>query len=302
MISKSVLNTFKALSSLRVIPIPLYEDNYAYLIHGSKKENSFLVDPADANAIFSFLTSNPEYTISHILLTHKHWDHAGGVPDLLKLMQEHYTQKGYPEYKVEVVSGANDNIPNTTISIPERTSFDVNEIKITAIPTPCHTRGAVCFYLEDINNTDKTNDTTLENVEDCYRCVFTGDTVFIGGCGRFFEGTAEEMLKNFDVFGTLPKDTFVFCGHEYTVSNLEFADNIEWENEAYGKKLIWAQEKRKNGIFTVPSTVGEESEMNIFMRCRTESLQKKLGKSDPVEVMATLREYKNNKMSLKQKL
>jgi len=258
----------------------------------------FLVDPADANTVFAFLKDKPDITISHILLTHKHWDHAGGVPELLKLLKDFYTEQGQVDYNTEVASGSYDSIPHTTISISEKTSFSINEIQITGIPTPCHTRGAICFYLEDTSSNDKINDTSLANTDSCYRCVFTGDTVFIGGCGRFFEGTAEEMLKNFDEVEKLPKDTYVYCGHEYTVGNLEFATGIEWENEAYEQKLKWSRERRNDGKYTIPSTVGEESNINIFMRCRNPKLQEKLGKSDPIEVMSLLREYKNNKMSL----
>jgi len=221
------------------------------------------------------------------------------VPELVTLLKEFYQLQGIHDYKLEVLAGSDDNIPNTTVSIPSKMTYSVEEIKITALPTPCHTRGAISYYLEDTQNLDKTNDKTLTNTEACYRCVFTGDTLFIGGCGRFFEGTPKEMLQNFDLLSSLPLDTYVYCGHEYTIANLEFSIGIEWENPAYEKKLEWAKEKRKTGAFTIPSTMGEELDINIFMRCRNEELMKKLGRDEAEEVMEKLREHKNNKVSLK---
>jgi hydroxyacylglutathione hydrolase len=284
---------------MRVIPIPLFEDNYSYLVHGANKKNSMLVDPADSAAILQYLKNNKEFIVTNILLTHKHWDHAGGVPELVKSIPELYKDEGIVDYKLEVYGGSEDNIPNTTVSVKEKTTYSIEEIKITALPTPCHTRGAISFYLEDTENSGKTNDKTLTNTDECYRCVFTGDTLFIGGSGRFFEGTAKEMLANFDLLSSLPLDTYVYCGHEYTVSNLEFSVGIEWENTAYEKKLEWAKTKRSSGAYTIPSTIGEEQDHNIFMRCRIPELMKKLEKDNPEDVMATLREYKNNKTTLK---
>lgn len=109
------------------------------------------------------------------------------------------------------------------------------------------------------------------------------------------------MYENFRLIASLPDDTFIFNGHEYTCSNLEWAEGIEWENPAYAERLIEAKEKRKNGLFTVPSSVREEKASNIFMRCDVPSLQKKVGASDAVECMGKLRSMKDSKISLKSK-
>jgi len=202
---------------------------------------------------------------------------------------------------VEVVSGAIDNIKGTTKAIKEDGSFDIEDMKITTILSPCHTKGAVLFYIEDKNNLTKENEESFVKDDHVkfYRGVFTGDTHFVGGCGKFFEGTAEQMLRNMDNLAALPKDTFVFPGHEYTKSNLEWAMGIEWENMAYGKKLKWVQDRLHKGSFGIPSTIKEEFDINIFWRTRNPLVQKRVGKTDPVDVMAALREMKDNKVNLK---
>jgi len=280
---------------MRVIPIPMLSDNYGYFIYGSKWENSILVDPAESKVVTLFLNHFPQHQVSHIFLTHKHWDHVGDVEVLIKELSTKYNRD------IVVVAGERDKIKVTTKRIKEKTTFEINEIEVTAIPTPCHTLGAISFYLEDKNHYADQNDPELikKSGTECFRCVFTGDTHFIGGCGKFFEGDAKMMLKNMDTLGELPKDTFVFPGHEYTKSNLEWAMGIEWENEAYATKLEKVKEKLEKGDYSIPSTIGEEFDINIFWRTRNPVIQERLGKKDPVEVMQELRRLKDEKVSLK---
>ncbi|XP_075021613.1 hydroxyacylglutathione hydrolase-like protein isoform X3 [Calonectris borealis] len=123
----------------------------------------------------------------------------------------------------------------------------------------------------------------------------TGDTLFVGGCGKFFEGTAEQMYANLtQILGALPKETKVFCGHECTVRNLKFALKVEPENEIVKKKLAWAKQRDDEDLPTVPSTLQEEFLYNPFLRVTEEPLQKFTGKTDPVEVLRTLRTEKDN--------
>ena len=280
---------------LKIFPIRLFSDNYSYFIFGNNLHKCILVDPADHNVVIPFLKNWPDHRVSHLFFTHKHWDHVGDLPALLKGLKELYNSD------VEVVSGVNDEIKGTTQSISGDDSFKIEEIKVSCIQTPCHTKGAVCFYLESEDSTTKQNDASQlkdDHVE-CYRGVFTGDTHFVGGCGRFFEGTADQMLKNMDKLAELPKDTFVFPGHEYTASNLQWSMGIEWENEAYEKKLKWVQDRINKGSFGIPSTIGEEFDINIFWRTREPKVQERVGKTDPVEVMRLLREMKDKKVNLK---
>ncbi|NXT30627.1 HAGHL protein, partial [Syrrhaptes paradoxus] len=130
-----------------------------------------------------------------------------------------------------------------------------------------------------------------------------GDTLFVGGCGKFFEGTAEQMYTNLThVLGTLPKETKVFCGHECTVRNLKFALKVEPENEIVKKKLAWAKQRDDEDLPTVPSTLQEEFLYNPFLRVTEEPLQRFTGKTDPVEVLRTLRTEKDNFKKPKERL
>lgn len=278
---------------MKVIPIPLLEDNYSYLIYGKNPNQALIVDPSEGKPLVEFLSKLPEIQVTNILLTHKHHDHTDGVPDLLKYLNEQNKSND----KIEVFAGFEENFLAATRNIKEKESFKISEdLKITVFPVPCHTRGHVLYFLEDINN----NQDNYSQTGSYHKCLFTGDTLFLGGCGKFFEGNAQDMLRNFDLISSLPIDTYIFCGHEYTVSNLEWALGIEWENDAYLKKLEWAREIRKNGKFTVPGKIGEEFETNIFMRCRNEKLMQKLKAKEPVEVMEILRKMKDMKMNLKE--
>jgi hydroxyacylglutathione hydrolase len=153
--------------------------------------------------------------------------------------------------------------------------FDVGSIKVTALHTPCHTQDSICFFFEDGNE----------------RAVFTGDTMFIGGCGRFFEGSAEEMHKALNhVLASLPDDTKVYPGHEYTKGNVKFAKSV-LDNNAIKKLEKFSQEnKQTQGKFTI----GDEKQHNVFMRVEDPELQKVTGKKEPIDVMGALRSMKDN--------
>ena len=280
---------------IKVFPIRLFTDNFSYLIFGQNIRNCMLVDLADHNVIIPYLQNWPKHRVSHVLLTHRHRDHVGDLPALLHGLKKLYNAE------TEVVSGAQDNIQGTTIPYKENGTLDINDIIVNIIQSPCHTKGAVMYYLQNQESNARQNDWNMNKVDhtECYRCVFTGDTHFIGGCGKFFEGTAEQMLDNMDKLAALPNDTFIFPGHEYTMSNLEWAMGIEWENEAYQRKLTWAQNRVKSGSFGIPSTVEEEFDINIFLRTRVPLVQKRVGKTNPVEVMAALRDMKDKKISLR---
>ena len=152
--------------------------------------------------------------------------------------------------------------------------FQLGGEDVQVLGVPCHTRGHVA-YLWDGN-------------------LFCGDTLFVAGCGRFFEGEAREMDEALNhVFGSLPGTTKVYCGHEYTVGNLLFARSVEPDNQQVQEKLVWAQQQRAKGLSTVPSTLEEEWSYNPFMRVGEPDVQKQVGHDEPVSVMKALRELKN---------
>ncbi|KAJ3039710.1 hypothetical protein HDV00_011942 [Rhizophlyctis rosea] len=197
--------------------------------------------------------------------THHHGDHAGGNAEFVKQVAN------------ITVWGGDDRVQGLTTKVTDGKTFKVGSLDVTPLYTICHTTGSVSYYVVDPETKEK--------------AVFTGDTLFIGGCGRFFEGTADQMHNSLiNILGGLPKETKVYCGHEYTKSNLKFAQHIEPDNAAVKSKLEWAEKTQ----VTVPSTIAEEFTFNPFMRVGEESIQRAVGLQDQVEVMAKLRELKNN--------
>lgn len=263
---------------MRVVPIKLFDDNYCYAVFNLLHQVYFLVDPADWNSVISFISSHPDLSsrrLTHIFTTHKHWDHSGGNEAAILV---------HPDLKI--IGGEHDSIPacNLPVSDGQQLSMD-NGIHVTVMHVPCHTRGHVLYYMTD---------NTCE--EEAPRVVFTGDTLFIGGCGKFFEGDAQEMYNAMEKIKTLPKDTLIYCGHEYTVSNLTWASKIDVENTDITAKLDMYRQMLQNGQPTVPSSVENEEKINVFMRAG--HLASALGVSDPVTALGTLREWKNQGKTL----
>ncbi|KAJ1546394.1 hypothetical protein HK096_005120 [Nowakowskiella sp. JEL0078] len=249
---------------MKIIPVPIFRDNYAYLVIDDKLGLTFAVDPAVPSKVLDAAKSE-NIEISAILTTHNHADHSGGNAELLKL---------FPNLEIY---GLGPRISGLTREVFDRKSiYFTDSIKITPLFTPCHTTDSVSYYVQD--------NVTGEGV------VFTGDTLFIAGCGRFFEGSADDMHKSLNsVLASLPKETKVYCGHEYTKSNLKFAQFVEPENQVVISKLKWCDSVER----TIPSTIGEELEINPFMRLSQPAVQLKTGSKEDVETMNLLREMKN---------
>ncbi|XP_056144721.1 hydroxyacylglutathione hydrolase, mitochondrial isoform X4 [Lampris incognitus] len=222
-----------------------------------------------------------------VLTTHHHWDHARGNEALLKEVPGLRVYGGDDRIK-----GLTDKVTNTQeLKVPTLHSceqrmqiyeaWEFNSINVRCLFTPCHTSGHMCYFVWE----DECSDAPA---------VFTGDTLFVGGCGRFFEGTAEQMYHNLtQVLGSLPQHTKVFCGHEYTIKNLKFAMLVEPENERVKEMLSWARARDDDDKPTVPSTLMEEYEYNPFLRLSEEAVQKFTGKTDPIEVLRVLRQEKD---------
>ncbi|KAL1925454.1 uncharacterized protein VTP21DRAFT_337 [Calcarisporiella thermophila] len=247
---------------MKITPVPCLDDNYAYLVVDEKTGQAAVVDPVEPKKIVPVI-EKAKCTVVGVITTHHHWDHSGGNEEFLAL---------YPGIKVW---GGDDRIPGLTNACKHDETFNIGEIKVKSLHTPCHTKGSVSFFLEDGEQ----------------RAVFTGDTLFLGGCGRFFEGTAEQMQRSLnEVLASLPDDTKVYCGHEYTKSNLKFALSVEPDNQAIQE----AVKKAENASCTVPGTLAHEKATNPFMRVKEQKVQAATGETDAVAVMAKLREMKNN--------
>jgi len=247
--------------------IPALTDNYMYLIVDNETKEAAVVDPVEPESVLGEIKGK-DIRLTKILTTHHHWDHAGGNKKLLKV---------YPELPVY---GGDDRVEGLTTRVDEGDKIFIGNLEVSCLHTPCHTRGHICYVVKP---------------KDQPPAVFTGDTLFIAGCGRFFEGTADQMYSNlYEKLGSLPNDTKVFCGHEYTYANLKFASLVDPENKAVASKLKWAETMRVERQTTVPSTIGEEKETNPFMRVDSKVLQARAGSSDAVQTMAYIRREKDN--------
>mmetsp|Transcript_43916 Transcript_43916/g.70268 ORF Transcript_43916/g.70268 Transcript_43916/m.70268 type:complete len:247 (+) Transcript_43916:177-917(+) len=236
---------------MEVVSIPILGSsaNYAYLLVDRARGECGAVDPADAKEVFE-AANKLGVRITHVLTTHDHWDHAQGNLELVRMLGG--------EGKVEVLGGRNDNIPACTRAVGDGDSFQVGTVEVRVLDTPCHTPGHVCYVTKETDGTP---------------CVFTGDTLFVGGSGNLNSGTAAQMkYALIDVLGALDDETRVYVGHNYTEKNLRFALHVEPENEYVIKKLEEARDKNSRREF-ICSTIGGEKQYNPFMRCTLPSIQ-----------------------------
>ena len=255
---------------MRVVPIPVLLDNYAYLVI-SDSGIAAVVDPSEAQPVQA-AAAREGADLQEIWNTHHHWDHVGGNRDLLLAK---------PSLKVYGYAADCTRIPGITNPVDDGEEFDFEGIRLRIIFIPAHTSGHVTYHLPT------------------HRVVFTGDTLFAGGCGRLFEGDAGTMVASLCRLTALPGDTKIFCGHEYTEKNLRFALTLEPGNAELVAKhaKVRAQSERREP--TVPTTVAEELATNPFLRCDSAALRASIGKQfpeavdDPVAVFARVRQLKD---------
>lgn len=255
------------LTKMKIKILPALQDNYMYLLVDKKTNQAAVIDPVEPNKVITAVNEE-EVKLTTVLTTHHHLDHAGGNLDLSEKI------KGLS------VFGGDKRIDALTKTVNHDHTFKLGSLSIRCLHTPCHTTGHICYFVE-------------EEGED--PVVFTGDTLFIGGCGKFFEGEPSHMYKALvDILGNLPPNTKVYCGHEYTVSNLKYALHVEPDNASIQEKLKWAQEQRSNKKPTIPSTIKEEKEYNPFMRVDIDLMQNRCQTETGEETMGFLRNEKDN--------
>lgn len=220
---------------LRIIRISAFKDNYIWLLVSTKTNGGVVVDPGDAKPVLEALRVN-NIQLTAILITHHHADHCGGISELLKHVE------------VPVYGPKHETIPNCSHSLCESDTItlDALEIQFSVLDIPGHTLGHIAYVGNNM--------------------LFCGDTLFTGGCGRLFEGTALQMLNSLNKLKQLSKETLVYCGHEYTLANLEFAMTIEPGNKILHQRFNQVKAQIKNQEATVPSSLGLELETNPFLR------------------------------------
>jgi hydroxyacylglutathione hydrolase len=232
--------------------VPFLSDNYAYILVCKATHQVAVVDPADAEVVAQSvqdlqveLGSQKPLRVTTVLTTHYHSDHAGGNKDFVKRITDVFQNT-----KIEVVGGANESWPGVqaaTRFVKHGDQLRVGDLTITCLDVPCHTWGSVLFLTENL--------------------CFTGDYLFSAGCGRFFEGGAKDFCSSLaKSVNSLGDDVMMFPGHEYTVSNLKFATKVLPDDETIKRRLEQAIETRKAGDPTVPSSMGDERQINIFLR------------------------------------
>jgi hydroxyacylglutathione hydrolase len=254
---------------MHITPVPCLRDNYAYLAWGDGADGALVVDPSEAAPVVRALEAAGRKLVA-VLNTHHHWDHVGGNSELVKRYGP-----------IPVFGHASDKgrIAEQSEFLETGSEFDVAGLHFRALHIPGHTLGAVAYVTD--------------------RAVFTGDTLFVAGCGRLFEGTPEQMYTSLNVtLGALADDTRVFCGHEYTAKNLEFALHVEPGNADARAKAERVAGLRERGEPSVPSTLGDERRTNPFMRCDSaeiiKSVADRLGADrGPAAVLAAVRAAKD---------
>ena len=238
---------------MKIEIIPCLQDNYSYLIIDKKNNTACVVDPSEADPIIEYLENN-NIKLKFILNTHHHYDHVGG------------NEKLKNKYGASIVGyrGDKERIPKIDILVNDQETWIYENFEAKIIHVPGHTLGHVCFYFYKEQS------------------VFTGDTLFSLGCGRIFEGTHFQMFSSLMKLKELPQNTKVYCGHEYTKQNSNFCIVHDENNENLKAKIKEIEIKLKNKIPTIPSTIKDELECNVFLR------------SHNVEVFSKLRDLKDN--------
>ncbi|BDH47001.1 hydroxyacylglutathione hydrolase [Salmonella enterica subsp. enterica serovar Choleraesuis] len=224
---------------MNLTSIPAFNDNYIWRL-SDDSGRCLVVDPGEARPVLDALKADNQHPVA-ILITHHHNDHTGGIAEIVAQ---------YPD--VEVYGPAEAVSKGVTHVLGDGSQFNILGQQFTVIATPGHTLGHICFYSTP--------------------WLFCGDTLFSGGCGRLFEGSAEQMFNSFQSLNQLPGDTLICCAHEYTLSNLAFANAIFPSDSAIKHYYREVKELREKKHITLPSTLDKERQINVFLRTQDNDL------------------------------
>ncbi len=250
-----------------VIPIKALGTNFTYL-HRCGADRAFVVDPGSAAAVLEALAQHG-LTLAAMLATHHHWDHIAGAADL------------QAKAHCQLIGVDSTLLPCPDRIVVEGDVVTLGDVTIQVIAAPGHTRNSVCYHVPAHGG---------EN-----GVVYTGDTLFVGGCGRLLEGDAATMWQSLQRLAALPAETLVYCGHDYALENYEFAVSIAPGHRRFRQRLAEVQKATEYGRWTVPSTIAQERATNIFLLADDPQVRAVLGMSDatPAEVFAELRSRKD---------
>lgn len=255
---------------LNLTPLRAFNDNYIWLLQQPATQQCAVVDPGDAQPVLDWLADNQSWQLTDILITHHHGDHTGGIQQLKQATN------------ARVIGPATENIPLRDVAVADQ-QLQVLGHSVQVLPVPGHTSGHVAYYCAGSPG-----------------FLLSGDTLFAAGCGRMFEGTAAQMSASLALLAQLPADTLLYCAHEYTLGNLEFAAAVEPDNQQIQQRLQQVIKLREHNGISLPSTLELELATNPFLRCHLPQVQQTLHQhglavdaSDPAEIFAALRGWKD---------
>ncbi len=232
--------------------IPAFQDNYIWIITSEKESAAIVVDPGDADVVIEHLQQQA-LTLVAVLITHHHHDHIGGLEKLVHYAETHQGNL------IPVFGPAQESIPGVTHLLREGDRVTIQDIALgfDVIDVPGHTRGHIAYFSDAVDVSGRRQS-----------ALFCGDTLFAAGCGRLFEGTAEQMFSSLQKLRNLPPETAVYCAHEYTLANLRFAQVAFPDNQEIQQRAAEVEALRENGQITLPSAIAIERRTNPFLLCR----------------------------------
>ena len=254
---------------MNLIALPAFTDNYIWMLHDGQR--AIVVDPGESAPVVAALDAQ-QLVLAAILVTHHHGDHVGGIEALR------------PRLQGKVYGPQRERIPEPFVALRDGDVVNELGLRFEVIDVPGHTSGHIAFF---------------NAVGAGAPVLFCGDTLFSGGCGRLFEGTPAQMHHSLSRLAALPGDTRVCCAHEYTLSNLKFARAVEPLNRDLADYTAWCETQRAAARPTLPSSITIEREVNPFLRCAEAAVAHSAqghgaDAGDPVAVLATLRQWKND--------
>ncbi|KAF8436963.1 beta-lactamase-like protein [Boletus edulis BED1] len=269
---------------MKVVPVPVRQDNYAYLIIDQPSNKAAAVDPYDVPKVQA-AADRLGVSLVAALTTHHHHDHSGG--------NETFAAQ-YPDVPIY---GGSTQVAAMTKLVKDKDEFVIGDnVHVRCLATPCHTQDSICYYITD--SSDKcqtggvfTGDTLFQGKDYLLRAVHARDLTRTGGCGRFFEGDSKQMHAALSYLGALPDETVVYNGHEYTAGNLDFGKSVDSTNPGIARLAKLVEE---NEVTTGLSTIGDEKEWNVFMRLDSEAVKNATMARGESAIMDRLREMKNS--------